>query len=34
LPFRKIGRIEHPPKFMFAHSASEVTRLDSANLPR
>jgi hypothetical protein len=34
LPFRKIGRIEHPPKFMFAHTAPEVTRFDSADLPR
>ena len=33
LPFGKIGRTQHPPKFMFAHSAPEVTRIDSANLP-
>lgn len=25
LPYRKIGRIEHPPKFMFAHTAAIST---------
>ena len=34
LPNRKIGRIEHPPKFMFAHTAPEVTRFDSDKFPR
>src|ERR1700722_19327792 len=33
LPFRKIGRTQHPPEIKFAHSAPEVTRFDSADLP-